>query len=116
MAVIERFRIFHHQMLRDQPSNVTTPGVGYPDQTKVDFSINRSVAGESRTFFEPGYETGKAVRWKVGHGGRRSDSGVYGDSRRRSMARPRRFYMLTVKVDEHSLMMGFTDRAQNSAR
>ncbi|MHB9836351.1 SOS response-associated peptidase [Paraburkholderia terrae] len=62
-----------------------------------------------RTFFEPNYETGKPVRWKIGmaDGAPLAIAGLWRSWREIDGAHTLAFTMLTVNSDEHPLMNRF---------
>lgn len=62
-----------------------------------------------RTFFEPNYETGKPVRWKIGMANRDSlaIAGLWRQWKEADGSLSLAFTMLTVNSDEHPLMKRF---------
>ncbi|SEI80917.1 SOS response-associated peptidase [Paraburkholderia diazotrophica] len=62
-----------------------------------------------RTFFEPNYETGKAVRWKIGmaNGDPLAIAGLWRQWKEVDGSLSLAFTMLTVSSDEHPLMTRF---------
>jgi putative SOS response-associated peptidase YedK len=62
-----------------------------------------------KTFFEPNYETGKAVRWKIGvaDGGPLAIAGLWRAWEEPDGGQSLSFTMLTVNANEHPLMKRF---------
>ncbi|WP_233444946.1 SOS response-associated peptidase family protein [Paraburkholderia caribensis] len=62
-----------------------------------------------RTFFEPNYETGKAVRWKIGmaNGDPLAIAGLWRQWKEIDGSQALGFTMLTVNAEEHPLMNRF---------
>lgn len=62
-----------------------------------------------KTFFEPNYETGKPVRWKIGSadGGPLAVAGLWRSWEEPDGASSLSFTMLTVNADEHPMMKRF---------